>query len=97
MPRLDKTGPMGQGCMSGGKRGRCNTTADTKIDSAESQPIANENVNYGQGRGGAPRGGAGPGRGGTPRGGAGLGNSKANSLRSAACRNGMGRRYGCQL
>lgn len=101
MPKLDRTGPMGQGSMTGGKRGRCNPTPDTKNDSAESQPNVNDNATIGLGRGGVPKGGGGLGRGGNPRGRGGLGRGKsednASSLHSDACRNGISRRYGCNF
>lgn len=101
MPRLDRTGPMGQGSMTGGKRGRCNPTPDIKKDSAESQSNVNDNATVGLGRGGVPRGGGGLGRGGNPRGRGGLGRGQSgdntNSLRSNTFRNGFSRRYGCNF
>jgi len=57
MPGYDKTGPSGQGPMTGGRRGYC----------AGGRPDSNDSLGYGQGRGGMPRG-QGPGGQGRGRG-----------------------------
>ncbi len=54
MPGFDKTGPQGQGAMTGRKRGRCR---DTQTENTENQTAENKDVVYGVGRGGRPRGG----------------------------------------
>ena len=52
MPNFDGTGSMGQGAMTGRRRGRCKETgkADTQNQSTE-----NKEIIYGLGRGGKPR------------------------------------------
>lgn len=56
MPNFDRTGPQGQGAMTGRKRGRCldNQTTQTTEQSADIKEAI-----YGLGRGGRPRGGGG--------------------------------------
>ena len=58
MPNFDRTGPMGQGAMTGRKRGRCRDTQTTQIEKSEALTVSAENkeVIYGLGRGGRPRG-----------------------------------------
>ncbi len=52
MPNLDRTGPKGQGPMTGGRRGRCrNSQSQTTKQTGEQKEI------QGVGRGGKPRGG----------------------------------------
>ncbi len=58
MPNLDGTSPQGQGAMTGRKRGRCRVIEKDQIEKTE-----NQNVVYGLGRGGKPRGGGGFGNG----------------------------------
>jgi hypothetical protein len=59
MPNFDKTGPKGQGAMTGRKRGRCKDTQATQIEKTSDQAAENKEVVYGLGRGGKPRGGGG--------------------------------------
>ena len=54
MPGFDKTGPMGQGPLTGRRRGRCR---DTETTGNQNQPDENKDVVYGVGQGGRPRGG----------------------------------------
>ena len=54
MPGFDKTGPMGQGSLTGRRRGRCR---DTETSETQNQSAENKDVVYGVGRGGRPRGG----------------------------------------
>ena len=58
MPNFDGTGPQGQGAMTGRRRGRCRVIEKNQIEKNE-----NQNVVYGLGRGGIPRGGGGFGNG----------------------------------
>lgn len=62
MPNLDGTGPMGQGAMSGRRRGRCRES-QTIQKNTENQSAIKDNIVYGRGRGGRPRGGGGFGQG----------------------------------
>jgi len=64
MPNFDRTGPQGQGAMTGRKRGRCNDTKTTQTEKTTEQSTGNKEVVYGLGRGGRPRGGGGLGNGG---------------------------------
>jgi hypothetical protein len=57
MPNLNGTGPQGQGPMTGGRRGRCRVTQNTQNDKPEIQTAKNNDIVYGVGRGGRPRGG----------------------------------------
>ena len=57
MPNFDGTGPMGQGAMTGRRRGRCVNNQTTQTNPS-AQPESN-NIVYGLGRGGRPRGGGG--------------------------------------
>jgi len=59
MPNFDKTVPQGQGAMTGRRRGRCRDTEKTQIEKAENKTAENNDVVYGIGRGGRPRGGGG--------------------------------------
>ncbi|MBN1633352.1 MAG: DUF5320 domain-containing protein [Ignavibacteria bacterium] len=52
MPNLDRTGPRGQGPMTGWKTGLCRDK-----DAGKEDKDTNENVVYGLGRGGRPYGG----------------------------------------
>lgn len=55
MPGFDKTGPNGQGPMSGRRRGRCR---DTKPEeTTDNNAVNNNEIVYGLGRRGKPRGG----------------------------------------
>ncbi len=63
MPNFDGTGPMGQGKMTGRRRGRCCDTQTKQIENTENQTAIKNNIVYGLGRGGRPRGGAGIGSG----------------------------------
>lgn len=65
MPNFDRTGPQGQGAMTGRKRGRCGDTKATQTENSIEQSVENKEVVYGLGRGGKPRGcgGLGNGRG----------------------------------
>lgn len=78
MPNLDGTGSMGQGAMTGRRRGRCR---DIENINQQNQSSENKEVVYGIGRGGRPRGGGGFGN----RFGGGYGNGQ---------RRGRGRGYG---
>ena len=64
MPNFDKTGPKGQGAMTGRKRGRCNDTKTAQTEKSKEQSSENKEVVSGLGRGGKPRGGGGFGKGG---------------------------------
>lgn len=64
MPNFDRTGPQGQGAMTGRRRGRCNDTKTTQTEKSTEQSADNKEVVYGLGRGGRPRGGGGFGNGG---------------------------------
>ncbi len=46
MPNLDGTGPMGQGPITGRKRGRCN---DKQTEKSENKPLENKETKYGLG------------------------------------------------
>ena len=59
MPNLDRTGPQGQGAMTGRKRGHCNNTKTAQTEKTTEQSAENKEVVYGLGRGGRPRGGGG--------------------------------------
>ncbi len=59
MPNLDGTGPLGQGPMTGRRRGRCRDTQTIQTEKATEQSSENKEVVYGLGRGGRPRGGGG--------------------------------------
>lgn len=63
MPNFDRTGPQGQGSMTGRKRGRCKDTQTTQTEKSTEQTADNKEVVYGLGRGGRPRGGGGLGMG----------------------------------
>jgi hypothetical protein len=65
MPNFDRTGPQGQGAMTGRRRGRCNDTKTTQTEKSTEQSADNKEVVYGLGRGGRPRGGGGFGNGGS--------------------------------
>lgn len=62
MPNSDKTGPKGQGPMTGRKRGRCKDTQIAQTEKSTEQSAENKEVVYGLGRGGKPRGGGGLGK-----------------------------------
>lgn len=53
MPGFDRTGPLGQGPMTGGRRGRCVSDADL--------PEVNRGAGYGRGMGRGRGAGVGPG------------------------------------
>lgn len=57
MPGFDRTGPQGQGEMTGRRRGRCRDTQPTQIEKSSEQTAQNKEVVHGLGRGGIPRGG----------------------------------------
>ena len=57
MPYFDRTGPQGQGSMTGRRRGRCRNTQTTQIEKTENQSAETNDIIYGLGRGGRPRGG----------------------------------------
>ncbi|MHB8871483.1 MAG: DUF5320 domain-containing protein [Candidatus Doudnabacteria bacterium] len=59
MPNFDRTGPQGQGPMTGRKRGRCRDTQTSQSEKTTEQTAENKEVVYGLGRGGRPRGGGG--------------------------------------
>jgi hypothetical protein len=59
MPSFDGTGPLGQGAMTGRRRGRCRDTQTAQTDKISEQAGENKEVIYGLGRGGRPRGGSG--------------------------------------
>jgi len=59
MPNFDRTGPQGQGAMTGRKRGRCVNNQTTQTEKSTEQSAGNKEVVYGLGRGGKPRGGGG--------------------------------------
>lgn len=61
MPKLDGTGPLGQGAMTGRRRGRCKDTQTVQTEKTSEQSAENKEVIYGLGRGGRPRGGGGTG------------------------------------
>jgi hypothetical protein len=56
MPNFDGIGPMGQGAMTGRRRGRCIDTKEAQSNETN-QTLENNNIVYGLGRGGRPRGG----------------------------------------
>jgi len=56
MPGFDRTGPMGKGSMTGGRRGHCSGFLSTQ-KAAETKPNETTNEILGVGRGGRPRGG----------------------------------------
>jgi hypothetical protein len=57
MPNLDRTGPNGQGPLTGRKRGRCRDAETVQNVKTENQSGETKEVIYGVGRGGRPRGG----------------------------------------
>ncbi len=57
MPNFDGTGPQGQGAMTGRQRGRCRNVKTPQTTNPENQSADKEEVLYGRGRGGNPRGG----------------------------------------
>jgi hypothetical protein len=54
MPNLNRTGPMGQGPMTGRRLGRCNSKKTEAPDKSNKE----DEMAYGAGRGGRPWGGA---------------------------------------
>ncbi len=60
MPNLDGSGPLGQGKMTGRRRGRCRDRQITKTEKSETKSVDNNKSVYGLGR----RGGRGRGQGG---------------------------------
>jgi len=56
MPNLDRTGPKGQGPMTGGRRGRCRNLQSQNIQTARQTGEIKKVP--GVGRGGKPRGGS---------------------------------------
>jgi hypothetical protein len=77
MPNFDGTGPLGQGAMTGRRRGRC-VNVQTSPQNAAEQNAANNNIVYGLGRGGRPRGGGGFAN--RPGGGFGLGRGRGRGF-----------------
>ncbi|MBA4312346.1 MAG: hypothetical protein C0417_06925 [Chlorobiaceae bacterium] len=77
MPNLDRTGPNNQGPMTGRKRGRCRDTESVQNVKTESQSKETNEVIYGVGRGGRPRGG---GKGNCYGGGQGQGRGRGRGL-----------------
>ncbi|MBK7380071.1 MAG: DUF5320 domain-containing protein [Ignavibacteriales bacterium] len=63
MSNFDGTGPRGQGTMTGRRRDRCRDTQTKQIEKTENQHDQKNNIVYGLGRGGRPRGGGGFGQG----------------------------------
>jgi len=59
MPNFDRTGPQGQGLMTGRRRGRCKDTQTTQNEKSTEQTAENKEIVYGLGRGGRTRGGGG--------------------------------------
>lgn len=59
MPNFDRTGPQGQGEMTGRRKGRCNFTSEIQTEKSNEQSTENKNIVFGIGRGGEPRGGVG--------------------------------------
>jgi hypothetical protein len=57
MPNLDGTGPLGQGKMTGRRRGRCRDKQTAQAEKSENKPVENNESVYGFGRGGRSRGG----------------------------------------
>ncbi|MFH1195826.1 MAG: DUF5320 domain-containing protein [bacterium] len=64
MPNLDRTGPQGQGAMTGRRRGRCANTQTLQTEKSDAQTVETKEEILGLGRGGRPRGGGGFGFGG---------------------------------
>ncbi len=56
MPNLDKTGPRGQGPLTGRGRGRCRSSRIEKSETGN-ENVENNEIVYGLGRGGRPYGG----------------------------------------
>lgn len=59
MPNFDRTGPQGQGSMTGKRRGLCLNSKTQNTDKSENKSEINSEVVLGLGRGGKPRGGGG--------------------------------------
>ena len=59
MPNFDRTGPQGQEAMTGRRRGRCLDTQAIHNEKTENQSTETNDIIYGLGRGGRPRGGDG--------------------------------------
>ncbi len=57
MPNFDGTGPMGQGAMTGRRRGRCRDNQTIQIEKTENQSAETKDIVNRLGRGGRPRGG----------------------------------------
>jgi hypothetical protein len=57
MPNLDGTGPLGQGKMTGRRRGRCRDKQTTQTEKSENEYVENNESDYGLGRKGRSRGG----------------------------------------
>jgi len=57
MPGFDKTGPEGQGSMTGRKRGLCREDIKETSEKSSTQSSSENEVLYGVGRGGRPYGG----------------------------------------
>lgn len=57
MPNFDRTGPQGQGAMTGRRRGRCRNTQTKQTEKTAGQSSENKEAVHGLGRGGRPRGG----------------------------------------
>ncbi len=59
MPGFDRTGPMGQGSLTGRRRGRCLDSKTTESEKTNEQTTSEKEIIYGLGRGGRPCGGGG--------------------------------------
>jgi len=57
MPNLDRTGPQGQGPMTGRRMGRCSNNKTTKTSDTTEKSTGENEILYGVGRGGRPWGG----------------------------------------
>lgn len=55
MPNLDGTGPLGQGSMTGRRRGRCREMQTEQTEKPVEQNSENNKLVYGYGRGGGRR------------------------------------------
>ena len=77
MPNLNGRGPLGDGPMTGRKKGRCRETQKTLIENAENRQTENKDIIYGIGRGGRRREGDGLGN----RLGGGFGNGQGRCRR----------------
>lgn len=58
MPNLDGTGPLGQGKMTGRRRGRCRDKQTSQAEKSQNKLVENNESVFGFGRGGRSRSGA---------------------------------------